>query len=460
MLSLNFFNIIGLYGTKDIRLQFENNRLIIVGENGSGKTTVLRLFYYFISCQWDQLLNYNFDKLVIKFESQKELDVSRKEILNFFEVKNINRRLPPQLHRSFMNLLEKGMSVSDAIEKIENDFGFPMRRMRFMPEFDTINYEEQTKRQKNITEYLHKNFDNTSIMYLPTYRRIEQDLEKLFGDHDSDLREYRGRLKKNSDIGIETAFEVIEFGMDDVSNRLNSVLKKLQQETLEKLNRLTLAYLKDIVERNYANIDYAMISETTDEIIDKILIRVDDKILPASSKQTLKTTLGKIRQMANTKENISEPSDQVICHYFIKLLSFHDQLEAKEKNIREFFSVCNKYLEDKKFDYDSASHTYKIISYSGSDSQDIELKHLSSGEKQIIAMFSYMYLSENQNYFIIIDEPELSLSVKWQKCFLADVNNGNFCSGILAVTHSPFIYENDLQAYAHGINEFIFSKKQ
>ena len=74
-------------------------------------------------------------------------------------------------------------------------------------------------------------------------------------------------------------------------------------------------------------------------------------------------------------------------------------------------------------------------------------------------MFSYMYLSENQNYFIIIDEPELSLSVKWQKCFLADVNNGNFCSGILAVTHSPFIYENDLQAYAHGINEFIFSKK-
>ena len=67
MLSLNFFNIIGLYGTKDIRLQFENNRLIIVGENGSGKTTVLRLFYYFISCQWNQLLNYNFvfvDKLL------------------------------------------------------------------------------------------------------------------------------------------------------------------------------------------------------------------------------------------------------------------------------------------------------------------------------------------------------------------------------------------------------------
>jgi hypothetical protein len=55
---------------------------------------------------------------------------------------------------------------------------------------------------------------------------------------------------------------------------------------------------------------------------------------------------------------------------------------------------------------------------------------------------------------VLIDEPELSLSVPWQKRFLVDIINGDFCAGLVAVTHSPFIYDNKLKPYAHSLGEF------
>lgn len=50
--QLNRFYIHGLWGEKDVDLRFENNRLIMVGENGSGKTTILRIIYETLACKW------------------------------------------------------------------------------------------------------------------------------------------------------------------------------------------------------------------------------------------------------------------------------------------------------------------------------------------------------------------------------------------------------------------------
>ena len=102
--------------------------------------------------------------------------------------------------------------------------------------------------------------------------------------------------------------------------------------------------------------------------------------------------------------------------------------------------------------YDSPNFDFSITS--NYDGHDIKLFQLSSGEKQIVSLFSHLYLSNQSNYLVLIDEPELSLSVKWQKLFLQDVRKGTFCRGLIAVTHSPFIFDNELDMYAHGIEEF------
>lgn len=124
--------------------------------------------------------------------------------------------------------------------------------------------------------------------------------------------------------------------------------------------------------------------------------------------------------------------------------------------MRNFCEVCNAYMEDKVFTYISASFSFAILPKGSTNlDDDIKPEQLSSGEKQIVSLFSHLYLSDENQYFVLIDEPELSLSVPWQRRFLVDIRAGSFCTGLLAVTHSPFIYDNELDIHAHGLGEFI-----
>lgn len=45
--SLKYFSIEGLNGYRNIKAEFKDNRLILVGDNGSNKTTFLRIFFLF-----------------------------------------------------------------------------------------------------------------------------------------------------------------------------------------------------------------------------------------------------------------------------------------------------------------------------------------------------------------------------------------------------------------------------
>ena len=86
----------------------------------------------------------------------------------------------------------------------------------------------------------------------------------------------------------------------------------------------------------------------------------------------------------------------------------------------------------------------------------ISLGTLSSGEKQIISIFSKLYLDTEDKCGVIIDEPELSLSIDWQTKFLPDIIDSNKCEFLVAATHSPFIFDNKLDRVASDMKiEFI-----
>lgn len=53
-----------------------------------------------------------------------------------------------------------------------------------------------------------------------------------------------------------------------------------------------------------------------------------------------------------------------------------------------------------------------------------------------------------KKYLVLIDEPELSLSIDWQQKFLPDILKAPSCEQLIAITHSPFTFENELDRYA------------
>ena len=54
------FAIIGLFGYKDIDITFNNKVMIVIGENGFGKTSILNALTYTLKGDWEKLLKIKF----------------------------------------------------------------------------------------------------------------------------------------------------------------------------------------------------------------------------------------------------------------------------------------------------------------------------------------------------------------------------------------------------------------
>lgn len=51
------FEIKGLFNSKDVKITFKDETMILIGENGMGKTTILAILFYTITGQVKNLKN-------------------------------------------------------------------------------------------------------------------------------------------------------------------------------------------------------------------------------------------------------------------------------------------------------------------------------------------------------------------------------------------------------------------
>ncbi len=448
------FIINKLHGSLNFALEFKDNTLVLLGENGSCKTTIIKILFYVLSLQWKKLRQYVFESIEICIDD-KTYSIIRDELNK--EDKTLNKSIS-DIDRMWQQV---PISFKHEIRLMQLQGEFDMERLRYISTKTGIPFaffihfiETDDENNISIAESNNSDFREIAkkfhILYLPTYRRIEQELSEILiqRGYERDENIFRRRYEVNNRNRNYT--EMVEFGMKDVDRALDKTLFNLKELSRSKLNALTLGYLGEIVgNKSYYNtVKYAEIKDIEDQTITDIVSRVDETILSKKQKELLSKIIYSIKE----RGAIDSDHDKIVCHYFLKLYEFHQWLKDEETAIRDFVDVCKKYLNNKSIHYDSSQFAFSIISKY--DNHPIKLKQLSSGEKQIVSLFSHLYLSKKQNYIVLIDEPELSLSLKWQKMFLQDVKNGTFCKGLVAVTHSPFIFDNELDEYAHGLEEF------
>lgn len=95
------------------------------------------------------------------------------------------------------------------------------------------------------------------------------------------------------------------------------------------------------------------------------------------------------------------------------MIKVYDDLEELDRKIKEFCEVCNSFLINKDMYYDESKVTCKLIVKQ--NDREISFSQLSSGEKQIGSIFLKIYLEDQNNLIVLLDEPELSLSLLWQQ---------------------------------------------
>jgi predicted ATPase len=464
--ALTQFQIEGLHGrNRTIDIPLRDNRLVLVGENGTGKSTVANILYYVLTQQWRRLVDYRFNSIQVR-SADSQVRVSHEDVEALIAYKSrpfsseLRQRYPPHVLREITRVIVNesvflGSTEDSVVEQIAEMTSSTRARARQIV-FE-INDTHGAKLKKPLVEELKKleSWSLGQFLYLPTYRRIEQDFKSIFGvEIEEKVREFRERFRKREQ---STFIELIEFGMEDVDRTIQSRMAQIKERVRTGLISLTGTYLREVLRGLQDNPDLTVLRSIDLTAFQSLFARIDEATLPASDKQILQEKVAEISKAPH--QYTIKPEDRVIAHFLSKLVALYNEQQEHESDVREFVRICNAYLTGKKFVYDEIEYAISIRGEDleqGKDKSDrLELKVLSSGEKQIVSLFSHMYLSGQNSFFVVIDEPELSLSVPWQQRFLPDIIKTGRCTGLVAVTHSPFIWDNEFESHVGALSQFI-----
>jgi predicted ATPase len=452
------FKITNLFGYQNVEIDFTDRYKILIGENGLGKTTVLNSLYFLLDKRFKKLNALKFDSIELLFANKNKISFTKND-LEFYVEKPTKYQggqfyqiLKEKLNKESIELLkntiknkklteqEKRFTVVDTLKKIGVNIGAPSRFIydniqKFINEYESINFQKVIDQiDKNIT---------SKILYFPTYRRIESQLENLKNQIKPRHDFYEDSFYEENDIESENEYDdVIQFGMDDVRLKIESLTQEIRQKSLIGFSKITGDLLSQL-SKEFPN--YKSKNSIDKNKLSIILERVGKSI----SEEDKINIINYI--------NSGSKSNKGLLYFIDKLIDLYNEQEILDKAIKNFADTCNSYLNLKNFRYNESS--VKLGVYRENSKTEIELEQLSSGEKQIVSLFSKVYLDLNKSFIVLFDEPELSLSIDWQQKLLPDIIKSEKCSFLLSVTHSPFIYENETEKYAYGLTDYINFKQ-
>ena len=430
--NIEYIDIIGLFGRYDVKVSLDNQVNIFIGENGLGKTTILNCVYYILEKKFLKLLKIRFSEIQVKFRDETSLyRVSIEDIEDYKNKKNI---YPLELFE---------------IKELDDDFRLNKDKKASLINTEKFNYSNKLKKGnfENVLELekiISKNIKQ-KIIYLPTYRRIESEFKSFRKNNNY------GRIELyESEFESESEELLIKFGMSDVEEAIDRILREIRLIAMSGFSKMTGILLKQYVDdsnsERFLNLNKK--PKVDYQTLEIILTRLGKEIEEKYQKQIL--NLFKEEKMEDNK---------YLWNLIENLIHNYNQQKKYDDKIKKFADTCNKYLNDKQFYYNQSTLSLEIYLISDTKQRRniFKLAQLSSGEKQIISLFSKLYLEDNGNKknIIIIDEPELSLSLKWQKMLLPDIIKTENCDLLLTVTHSPFIFDNEFDDYAKEIRKHI-----
>lgn len=457
--NLEYIGIFGLFGRYNIEIPFKKQVNIFIGENGLGKTTILNCIYFVLEKKFSKLMEIQFAEIDVKFKSDdKTYRISHADVREYCKNRrNSSYRIISDQERYINEIIEHSILFQDDMnspEDLEKNLDFltyevarkldiprhiARNRLRHYLEnySDSLHNNGKKGNRKNVETLIRAISSNVTrkILYLPTYRRIEDDFSSL------NLR----NVELNRDELL------IRFGMSDVQASIERILKNIRSLAMKGFTEMTGVLLKQYADgknpleeiytkRAYVHYDYDTVKIVLDRVGNEIEENYKEKILNlVSSGDIMKYEYLHLWNLIN------------------KLVDNYELQKAYDDRIKKFTYTCNKYLNDKHFDYNQSTLSLEIFLDDNwnSEKRTIQLTQLSSGEKQIVSLFSKLYLEGDEKSIVIIDEPELSLSLKWQKMLLPDIMRTEKCDLLLTVTHSPFIFENEFDFDAEEMRRYI-----
>lgn len=422
-MKINSIKIDKLFEIFDYNIPFSNkeNLLIITGPNGFGKTMILNIIFSLFNRKFIFFHKLVFERITICLDNNTSIAISKniendKPNVKFtfaqndkiIETFDYSSKLESDIERTIQRYLP--------VAKIEIDKWIDHRNGRILTIDDLINeYADQLPDEvsKNLLKIKSKKI-NAILDSIKVHLIREQ---RLFRKIQTTERNYRGernyREEREQTIMIETI-----------------------QTYATELKQLILHYSQKSF----------MISQELDSSYPNRLISEKGKV--SEEEYNIRFNKLKEKQDKLKRNNLYESKQEVLGYSKADskaLLVYLNDLESKLgvfDNLLEKLELFTNILNERRFTFKTIQiDREKGFYFKTITGKELELTQLSSGEQHEVVLLYELIFNAKQNVLVLIDEPEISLHITWQKEFLNDLLRIIKIQNIQVAiaTHSPSI---------------------
>lgn len=434
-MKIKSIDITNLFGYMNKRIEFFDDISLLVGINGAGKTSILNLVNWILNPSIEYLCITEFKQVVLVFEHQEEeysIECIHQDNMFTYTVYSNKKKFTPltaKIRHSKQNAdIEKNLNLYRNLspeEKEQETFDFIQK----LPKPAIIGLDR--------TLYMHSQgdvyIDSPVDVKYPT-RNVNKNISPIQKAKELINREYRA---SNNKVFIRTR---------DLKNKIMLSAFEAGVESDYFLNKN-----KHNIHENHINIVRTRVKEyfhkyEKDNFKENELIVIDkyfDNLQNIARKKS-----------EDGDDEITEIFYKLNANQFNKIVKLLQEFEDFEKKSKEYFykidlflEIVNSFLKDsnKKLVFNNnrgiSEICYHTTDFEGNIlTKNNDIRNLSSGEEQITVLFAYLIFENTQGNIFIIDEPELSLHIRWQENFMSQIEKilSNKKQLILA-THSPIL---------------------
>lgn len=433
------------HGFIDLDLSFNDDMTVIVGRNGSGKTTTLNIITDLLKFDFRSLRKTIFSLIEIELFDDVYKDikifVSNTEESQKVGITFSGEIIEIPLETAYLIDL-KGDALSHR-KSIFNDMFFHLSRNSHeknlnFPAEKLLQWSSVLSKISSLAKLTFVRLDRT-IVALDSSGALRADLprnitrEVVSSDPiDEVLRvttERYGEYKQEIEEIKEDAFgKLLKLNFDPVE-QVSVSNSPSTTELKRKINQL-----KRRVERSTIFSESPELKEYTASFFESFKDLVFEKT--STTKKAGRRSLQEesVQILINLKERQIE-----------KLLEIFESEQEKAQvayeKIKIYLDTCTKFIKESGKTLDFNTSLQLGFSVASAPDKDLRsLKELASGERQILIVLTYLAFIAGEDSIFIIDEPELSLHLRWQGYLVEALQNlrPKGCQIIIA-THAPEI---------------------
>lgn len=427
----------GLHDQFDVELKLQPGLNVIYGKNGRGKTTILHLIANLLELDFNRFTHLQFHKITVKNSRDETVELTKDA-----------PGTPPRVSLNGSSTSYNGPNASLSEVEVASLREALGGRPTYLPAFRSIlertradssqYYRAQERRDPDFEEIVEREIAalrelSPRSALPPTYvtRQLQEEATSI-ADKTTLCRQWFGRF-----------VPVIRYpSVADVEDALSEEWRRAQIEITGREQRMFEETFVRVFRAISGLEETAKVKNNEDLLtaISDLLKDQESQLANTDSRAIYDSLLQSSRLIGSNATPLRGIDNSLLEIYRQALTSRNTERRTAFQRSRDFELSINKFLDRKILKIGQIANrprSRSVVAVSTDGGQSYGLSALSSGERQILTMLYSASRTKFLSGVFLIDEPELSLHIDWQRIILRELRNQSPNRQIVACTHSP-----------------------